>query len=649
MKSKLKIKVFFTLFLCIVLNIFLSLNVQAIEDKNILIIGSYSSYDSWESSIIKGIKDKLSTDNDIKVEFLDSRSHSFNSDYPNFINYLNSKYSNESIDYIITLDDIALHFARANLYNENSFFYKKKILFAGINESIILSKAEKEYINGLFSYNNYADLFNVILEQNKKLENVYLITNNNTYGDSIINVYSNKYNSFIRPFNLNIICGDYFEEIENKISKISPHNSAIYLSGTFKKNDHGLSDEMSAKDTINSIKQLTNAPIYTTIMDYVNAGAVGGIVNDGYKIGITLANILQNDDEYILGYTLDNTFNTSYFNFKEVRKYNLDPWLLPKNTTYINKKPYNIIAPKKYIFLLYLFIILISSLIMYITIELLKNRKVAKEKSILLIESLEREKIRTDFIVSLSHELRTPLNIIKNASSIIKLKIEDDDINKEYLVDKLNNITKNSNRLQRYINNLIDVSRFEMNEVLLDATSENIVRVVENTASSIVDLAKNHNIEIIFDTSDEEIIMDIDVCKLQRIVLNLLSNSIKFSKDNGFILVYIEKKSDHVVMTFEDNGVGIPEDILPHIFDKFKRSDYNEQLTRSHEGSGLGLYIVKNLVNLMNGEIQMESILNVGTKVTITLPIVNNCNTEISHAFCDSITSLEMSDIDNNK
>lgn len=650
MVRKDKIKSFFIVFLFVVFNMFLSFDVQAVQDKNILIIASYTSYDSWETSIVNGLKDKIGNHNDIKVEFLDSRSPSFSSDYQSFMDYLDSKYANENIDYIITLDDEALYFARANLYNESSFFYKKNIIFAGVNDVIDLSEEEKHYISGLYNNNNYSDLFNIILRQNKKVKNIYLITNDNIYGNSIIHDYYENLNSFDRPFNLKIISGTSFEEIKEAISNISfENNSAIYLSGTFKKDLNGLTDEMSADEIVSSIKQLTTAPIYTTIMDYIDAGAVGGIVNNGYKIGITLSSIIKIEESNILDASLDNTFDTPYFNFKEIRKYSLDPWVLPSNTTYINKKSYNIIAPKKYILLLYLFFGLILFIITYITLELIKKRKEYKEKSRLLIESLEREKITTDFVVSLSHELRTPLNIIKNGASIIKLKIQDDNISKEYSVEKLDNIIKNSNRLQRYINNLIDVSRFESNQILLDSSSENIVQIVEDTVLSIIDLGKNHNIEIIFDTSDEEIIMDVDISKLQRIILNLLSNSIKFSKDEGTIFVNIEKIDDYVVIAIKDNGLGIPEGSLPHIFDKFKRNDNDKELARHHEGSGLGLYIVKNLVTLMDGEIKIKSTLNVGTEVTIILPIKNTCNKDSKQALCESLTHLEMSDIDNHK
>ena len=146
---------------------------------------------------------------------------------------------------------------------------------------------------------------------------------------------------------------------------------------------------------------------------------------------------------------------------------------------------------------------------------------------------MEREKIKTDFIVTISHELRTPLNIIINATNLLMIKLEKEELNKFFFSEKLNYIMKNANRLRRYINNLIDVSKLEMGYMDANFTNENIVEVIEDITLTIVDLAKTYNLNVIFDTEEEEIITAIDKGKIERIILNLLSNAIKFTNDGG--------------------------------------------------------------------------------------------------------------------
>ena len=125
------------------------------------------------------------------------------------------------------------------------------------------------------------------------------------------------------------------------------------------------------------------------------------------------------------------------------------------------------------------------------------NKKVARKNKMLLLESMEREKIKTDFIVTISHELRTPLNIIINATNLLMIKLKEDNIDVKYFQERLTYIMKNSNRLRRYINNLIDVSKLEMGYMDVKLKNQNIVNIVEEVTLAIVDLAKK------FDRSEE--------------------------------------------------------------------------------------------------------------------------------------------------
>ena len=178
----------------------------------------------------------------------------------------------------------------------------------------------------------------------------------------------------------------------------------------------------------------------------------------------------------------------------------------------------------------------------------------------------------------------------------------------------------NCQRLLKLINNLIDLEKVDSQDIHIILENVNIVEVIEDTVLSVVPYAKAKNIDIIFDTVEEEIIMAVDKNKIERIVLNLLSNAIKYSKDIGIVEVNIDIYKNNIVLTVDDNGVGIEEKNIDKIFDRFVRLD--DSLTRKNEGTGIGLSIVKAFVECHNGSIKVDSEKNIGTKFIINIPIV---------------------------
>lgn len=266
-----------------------------------------------------------------------------------------------------------------------------------------------------------------------------------------------------------------------------------------------------------------------------------------------------------------------------------------------------------------------------------------------LKESTEREKIKIDFIFTISHELRTPLNIITNSTKLIKSKINKDAYEKELFLEQINLIEKNSNRLLRLANNLIDVSKIESGFLDVSFKNENIVEVVEDTVMSAINVAKSYGIELIFDTEHEYIITAIDRNQIEKIILNLISNSIKFTDFGGHIYVSIEIKNNNILIKVKDDGIGMSEELINHMFEKFRKAKLYPYLERPIEGSGLGLYIVKGLVEKHNGIIDIKSEINKGTTVTIKLPQSfvdkQNSNQNLMNIPLEYTSKIELSDI----
>ena len=264
-------------------------------------------------------------------------------------------------------------------------------------------------------------------------------------------------------------------------------------------------------------------------------------------------------------------------------------------------------------------------------------------------ESVEREKIKTDFIFTISHELRTPLNIITNSSKLIKSKINKNEYEKELFLEQINLIEKNSNRLLRLANNLIDVSKIESGFLDVSFKNQNIVEIVEDTVMSAIDVSKSYGIELIFDTEEEEIITAIDINQIEKIILNLISNSIKFTDYGGHIYVSIEKDEEYILIKVKDDGIGMSDELINHMFEKFRKAKLYPSLERATEGSGLGLYIVKGLVEKHNGTIDIKSEINKGTTVIIKLPQSfvdkENSNQNLMNIPLEYTSKIELSDI----
>ncbi|WP_296644398.1 sensor histidine kinase, partial [Romboutsia sp. 13368] len=319
---------------------------------------------------------------------------------------------------------------------------------------------------------------------------------------------------------------------------------------------------------------------------------------------------------------------------------------IPKNSIIINKPVYGLLIPKSLKLVVYLGTSLIIAIGFYVVYILISEKRKSIKNRKLYENAKEREKLKTDFIVNMSHELRTPLNVILSTSKVMDLKINKNNYDNEYLLEKLEQINKNSNRLLKLVNNLIDITKFEYGSYELKLENINIVEVVEDIVQASVDYSTCKDIDLIFDTEDEEIITAIDKDKIERVILNLLSNAIKFTDKDGIIYVYIKRIDNSVSISVQDNGIGIPKDKLDEIFNRFYQ--VSDTLKKHEEGSGIGLCIVEEIINLHGGKINVTSKVNEGTNFEIILPIyiVENSFKSVEIKDINQSVKLEMSDVD---
>lgn len=243
-----------------------------------------------------------------------------------------------------------------------------------------------------------------------------------------------------------------------------------------------------------------------------------------------------------------------------------------------------------------------------------------KENRVLLNEVIEYDKLRAEFFSNISHELRTPLNVIFSTLQLLEFYYKEGKIVTNYskLKKYITIMKQNCYRQLKLINNLIDITRIDSGYLKMSLKNYDIVNVVEQITTSVADYIKNMNINFKIKTDIKEKIIACDIDSIERIILNLLSNAVKYTRPGGNISVSIHDKGESIAISVKDNGIGISKDKQAIIFERFRQID--NLYTRDNEGSGIGLSLVKSLVEKHNGTIRVISDIGIGSEFIVELP-----------------------------
>jgi CheY-like chemotaxis protein/nitrogen-specific signal transduction histidine kinase len=250
--------------------------------------------------------------------------------------------------------------------------------------------------------------------------------------------------------------------------------------------------------------------------------------------------------------------------------------------------------------------------------DITERKRAEEERANLLNEraaQAEANRIKDQFLATLSHELRTPLNSILGWTSLL--------LNREVAPGRetraLETIQRNARAQVQLIEDLLDVSRILSGKLGLQVTAVDLVPVVEAATDIVRPAADAKSITIETDFREPHVYVAGDVDRLQQVVWNLLSNAIKFTPVGGRVNVDLYRQADYVRITVRDSGVGIPAQFIPYVFDRFRQAD--SSTTRAHGGLGLGLAIVRHLIELHGGTVVAESAgKGQGSTFTIELP-----------------------------
>ena len=254
---------------------------------------------------------------------------------------------------------------------------------------------------------------------------------------------------------------------------------------------------------------------------------------------------------------------------------------------------------------------LVKNKTLQLTKEMEKNDKLLKKV-------IELEKRKNNYFVNLSHELRTPLNVISSTEQLVtELNKSKDGIGKSKLNGCMQVVRRNTKRLLNLINNIIDTAKIESGSYQLNIREHDIVYIVEEATLSLKDYIERKGIELIIDPEMEEKIIKCDEHEIERCIVNLVSNAAKFTPEGGTIEVTIKDLYEKVKIIVKDTGIGIDKKYHDSIFNRFNQ--VVDQGAESKGGSGLGLTITKQIIDMHGGQISVESELGKGCKFIIIL------------------------------
>ncbi len=233
-----------------------------------------------------------------------------------------------------------------------------------------------------------------------------------------------------------------------------------------------------------------------------------------------------------------------------------------------------------------------------------------------LIREMALTRLKSDFVANVSHELRTPLSLIRLYAETLELgRLPNQEKHQEYF----RIIRKESERLTALINNILDFSRIEAGKKEYNFQETNLAELVRNTLESYLFQIEQHGFTFRENIADNLPVLRVDREAMARSLLNLVNNAIKYSRSEKYLAVNLYQANGSVRLEVIDHGIGIPRTEQPKIFEKFYRVE--DPLVHNTKGSGLGLSLVRHIVQAHGGRISVESIPGQGSKFVIDLPI----------------------------
>lgn len=232
-----------------------------------------------------------------------------------------------------------------------------------------------------------------------------------------------------------------------------------------------------------------------------------------------------------------------------------------------------------------------------------------------MTEERRLDKLRIDFVSNVSHELRTPISMLQGYSEAIIDDVVETDEEKKELAQI---IYDESLRIGRLVNELLDLARMEAGHLSLNYEEVNMEQFLHRIINKFGGIAKENGVELKGNFEVHDIVVKLDPDRIEQVLTNLIDNAIRYTPENGHVIIRLTKTVNGVNISVQDNGAGIPAEDLPFVFERFYKAD--KARTRGRAGTGLGLAIAKNIIDAHNGQISVQSKLGNGTTFSFNLP-----------------------------
>ena len=596
-------------------------------EKNILIINSYHHHLSWTDSLNYGIVKAL-TQGDVEFELfmedLDSKRWDATTYFSEYFSYLKAKYAKQPIDIIFVTDNDALIFIEK--YGDE-LFPKVPVVFCGINNRYSFKPGFTGVIEEVDLLANLA----LIEFLHPDLDTLYVVLDRTTTGEALREKVEKEIAANSFPYAIKILSDYTVFELQEYVAMIETKNAILFL--LFNVDRKG--EFLTYEEALIQIAKVAEVPLYGTWDFYLPHGIVGGNIIKGHTHGFLAGNIAVRILEGEPADAINPVYGpTNYaFNYPILKKHGINQSTLPRDSYVINS-PFQFIRTNLKLFIRFTLIVIVLLAIISLLAVLNRLRRTKlkierlhveklSEQQALLEEAKEKaeesNRLKSAFLANMSHEIRTPMNGIVGFAKLLKQR---PDAPKEKVDQYVDIINSNSQILLNLINDIIDISKIEANQLEIKPLSADINKLIKDLHvmfNSEKNRLKKTSIEFSYsvppEMDDQNVFVDVD--RVKQLLLNLLNNALKFTQKGNIDFGY-KVEGENLYFYVKDTGIGVERDKVKIIFERFRQVD--ETQSRVYGGSGLGLAICKGIIEKMKGEIGVESEVGVGSLFWFRIP-----------------------------
>ncbi len=594
-------------FLVVFWGVSCSISVAGSGPHNVLFVSSYHPGFPTFFQQVNGLNSVFDgTPVLLDIEFMDSKRFPDQENLNNFYRSLSTKLSRvKPYDTVVVGDDNALLFA---LKYQQELFPDLPIVFLGVNN---LARAQAQnnnpQVTGVVEAVSMKDTLETIARLHPDVSRIIALVDDTPSGQSDLATFY-RYKQEVAPALLSDIgLGRLsFDAVAEQLKTLGDKDVVLLLSAYRDK----LGKSLLFHESLQLIKENLSRPLYHLWYHGMGDGILGGKVISHFQQGKTAAGIVMK----VLAGTpiseipvLSESPNSYIFDYREMHRFGLSVTDLPKGSVILHK-PQSYY--KKHKLLIWTVISIFSgySILVVVMWNSILRRKRAEQ----YLRDVDRNK--TEFINMVAHEFRTPLTSIQGFSEVL---LNRDQLSHEEQRKFVGYIHERSVALAALVNEILDVSRIEAGkELSLDLSSCPVAEILSQVEPYMDNKKAHRQFEIAL--ADEDTRLIVDKCKIRQVVENLLSNAVKFSGEEGLIQIRGEAGEKSYRFSVIDQGIGMNREQVEKVFDKFYRADASDTAV---EGVGLGMNIVKHIIDNHEGKIWVESTLGKGTTVSFTLPI----------------------------